>query len=444
MAERSVFTGRESGRQARVFSAGSLLILTPVFTHQLSWSLFLASFAIAISVAFFWARGARVTIALMLLTVPYALGTYYGTSASLIRYPYPTMDLAESFAREQIVGITIAAAVLMVSGVASRFELHLTQGIRALQEQTGSSKSGGLLVGVAWILGLHDLLVVATNSELVFGDGRHGASSLMWVASGPMGIVAALALSLLLLELWFRGSRTASIIAFCVMWTPSLLSGARNYFSVVAVMFIIVAMVIAKTQRVKLLIVAGAAIGVATFVALPTIWSTNDLVGLNEWIMPNSIPLAVYGGVIAVEDLRGGGFLEQAWTLLPDFLRPVGVTNIADGFARLEVTNVPVGGSPWVEAFAEGQVTRVALFSCSVLALFALAVVATRVAPEAPLLLAGLVAFWGRSLVWNTVFTLVYCAFLLRVYRLAANEARGAKLEAGSRSAPSGHREHRG
>ena len=147
--------------------------------------------------------------------------------------------------------------------------------------------------------------------------------------------------------------------------------------------------------------------GVWIFTIVPTLWSENDLVWLNEWIMPNSLFLSAYFGYLDPEAVGASSFIEQSAFLLPSWLRPNEVHPFSNVFESLGVTNVGVGGNPWADFYFSGAWLPF-VFAIATLLFFCVGILGTRLTPVAPLIVIGVMAFWGRSSFWNVMFIVVY------------------------------------
>jgi hypothetical protein len=168
----------------------------------------------------------------------------------------------------------------------------------------------------------------------------------------------------------------------------------------------------------------GAAGGIGAFVWLPALWSSNEMVGFNEWILPTSsfLPLAL--GLFTVESLGATPLAHQWALLLPGPLRPFPVNLYAEAFADRKFTNVGVAGNPWSDAYDPNLVLRVLVFVLTFVGVFLLVIVLRKFHPIMPFMAFGLMAFWGRSVFWNIAVVLVYSTLLLRLL-LPIRPARG-------------------
>jgi len=80
---------------------------------------------------------------------------------------------------------------------------------------------------------------------------------------------------------------------------------------------------------------------------------------------------------------------------------------LGDTFAALRLTGVGVGGNPWADLFVQDGLERAIWFAVATNVLILAGAMLGKVSPFAPIVTAGLMAFWGRSLFWTTLFLLV-------------------------------------
>lgn len=363
----------------------------------------------ALGIAF--VSSSRLVLIALAATLPYAVGTYIGALFDIRFYPWPVLDAYWSATREQLTGLLLVAALVMLSGIGNIFQKSFAKALTRMRSGTHPTRPAYAFIrGLAVVIGLLDASVVARNLNTVFASGRHVLDDQMIVGSGPVGIVLALTVSLFLGAdaLCTRHRPWASAFAFVIFWTPTLLAGARNYFSVSMVILLAIYFMIPRRAMGKGIIAVTSVIGVLCFVVLPSMWSTNKLVGLNEWILPNSSFLPMHLGIFSRDALGVTPLYEQWQLLLPAVLRPEIVSTLAPTFAGLEVTGVGVGGNPWADTYLPDSTLRIGLFVLLTSGFFVTGAFLARFSPLAPLVTFGLMVFWGRSTFWSVLVLIVY------------------------------------
>jgi hypothetical protein len=376
-------------------------------------------------------RDSRAIAVVTLLNYPYALGAYVAARNGITFFPRPPLTSYEYVAHEQTLVLFVAFGATLFFGVARAFQNAATSGWNEFR-QAGIASVGSvhrrfwMVFTIALVVGFHDAAFLAFNFGAVLSSGRHNFRDEFWVGNGPFGIVLALVVGLVLVVLAIETSqfRTRSLVALGIFWLPSLVAGSRNYFSVLMLGALCAAFFAIRKRQIKIWIGMGAAGGIGAFVWLPALWSSNEMVGFNEWILPTSsfLPLAL--GLFTVESLGATPLAHQWALLLPGPLRPFPVNLYAEAFADRKFTNVGVAGNPWSDAYDPNLVLRVLVFVLTFVGVFLLVIVLRKFHPIMPFMAFGLMAFWGRSVFWNIAVVLVYSTLLLRLL-LPIRPARG-------------------
>lgn len=368
-------------------------------------------------VCIFFVREATAFIAIISLGFAYSLGAYIGALNEINFYPRPGINVYELAAIEQSMLLLFTLGLGLASGVGVIFQRALVRSWHVIKSYGHLQSSSKALIAVALLIGLHDLVFVAANLGSILSGGRHTYRDSFWVGNGPVGIVLAISVSVALIGMLFRGSkRIMPTLALAVFWVPSLIAGSRNYVSILGIIFLSLLLLQAKKVMTRTLVMLGAFLAVYLLILLPTFWSENEQVGYNEWILPTSSYLPIFMGIFSIDEVGATPILQQWSLLLPSFLRPGSVDQYAEVFAALGVTNVGVAGNPWAEAFVASPTARLWLFAGITLLPFVTAIILSRIAPFAPLITVGVMAFWGRSSLWNTLFIVVYSSIALAVY----------------------------
>ncbi|MFJ6158857.1 hypothetical protein ACIQF8_17035 [Pseudarthrobacter sp. NPDC092184] len=370
-----------------------------------------------------WVPNARLVAVVAFLNYPYAQGAYIAAQNGITFFPRPPLSSYEFVAHEQTLTLFFALGISLLSGVAQAFQRAAASGWQnfqsfGLEGVASMGKNLALVFAVAIIVGLHDATFLVANLGAVLSSGRHTFRDEFWVGNGPFGIVLALVIGLILLltAIGIQRYRVQAAIALAIFWMPSLVAGSRNYFSVLMLGALCAALFAIKSRSNRSLVLLGAATGIAAFAWLPTLWSSNDLVGFNEWILPTSSYLPLALGLFTVEGLGATPMAHQWALLLPGPLRPFSVHLYAEAFADSKFTNVGVAGNPWSDAYDPHLMSRVLVFALAFVGIFLLASILRRVHAVIPFLAFGLMAFWGRSVFWNTAVILVYAAVMLRLF----------------------------
>ena len=364
----------------------------------------------------------RALAVVTLLNYPYALGAYLGALGGITFYPRPPLSNYAVVAQEQTLSLLIAFGVCLLLGIAQLFHQAAVRGWKQFHAYAAGGVEGNtrrlmLVLSIACIVGLHDAAFLLGNLGSILNSGRHTFTKEFWVGNGPFGIVLALVVGIVLISAVFsnRKYRWISIVVLLIFWAPTLVAGSRNYFSVLVVGALYAAFLALKNGRSRAIVGALSAVGAIGFSLLPTLWTTNDLVGFNEWILPTSSYLPLALGLFTVEGIGATPMADQWALLLPGPLRPFPVNLYAEVFAEGKFTNVGVAGNPWADAYDQDGFLRTAVFVMTFVFIFLLAVVLRKVHPLLPFLAFGLMAFWGRSVFWNVAVVLVYAALMLRI-----------------------------
>ncbi|WP_178997468.1 hypothetical protein [Paenarthrobacter nitroguajacolicus] len=365
---------------------------------------------------------ARAVAIATLLNYPYALGAYVGALNGVTFFPRPPISSYEAVAHEQTLMLLVAFGLSLVFGIAQSFQKALAEGWAVFSKAGRNSvnsvhKRIQIVLWAGLLVGLHDAAFLATNLGAVLSSGRHSFKQEFWVGNGLLGIVLALVVGIVLVSVSITVStyRFKALIVLGMFWGPSLIAGSRNYFSVLMVTALCAAFFTIKSGRQKLWLTLAAIIGISAFTWLPTLWTTNDLVGFNEWILPTSSLLPLSLGLYTAESLGATSIFHQWVLLLPGPFRPYPVTLYADEFAERKFTNVGVAGNPWSDSYDPDLFVRVAIFAVAFISVFLIAGLLRRVHIFMPFMAFGLMAFWGRSVFWNVVVILIYSAILLRL-----------------------------
>lgn len=379
--------------------------------QESAWTAMVCSLAGLISLSLLVRRSIIVNMCL-LATLPYAVGSFFGYLSGITYYPRPSYADYTHAAIAQSSSLLLTASIGILTGVSQRFQEAARAAVQNALYADVLPKAGGKIfttsLVAAVVIGVHDLLFVGFNFSTLVAATRHTYSSQLWVASSPAGVVFALVLSVVLLYGALRdGGQKRYVFGFIIIWLPTLLAGGRNYLSVTLVAAVAIMLLSRRSGRVKALIVSALLCGVWLFTVVPTLWSENKLVWLNEWIMPNSLFLSAYYGYISPEAVGVTSFVGQSALMLPASLRPYEVFTFSAVFQDLGVTNVGVGGNPWAD-FASMDSLVPWMFAVATLVFFAIGAFGARLSPVPPLIVIGLMAFWGRSSFWTTMFLVVY------------------------------------
>lgn len=412
--------GSYSGVITSLVGVGIIVIAYLLWAEPKSVGMVLAP-AIALLTALTVPNARAVAVA-SLLNYPYALGAYLGALNGVTFFPRPPISSYETVAHEQSLTLLTALGLTMVLGIAQSFQKSLAEGWKIFSKAGLSSvnsvhKRIVLVLWVGLIIGLHDAAFTVTNLSAVLSSGRHSFKEDFWVGNGLVGIVLALVIGVVLVcvAILVKEYRIRALIVLGVFWGPSLTAGSRNYFSVLMVTALCVAFFSIRSRRHKVWIALAAILGISMFTWLPTLWTTNDLVGFNEWILPTSSLLPLSLGLYTTESLGVTSIFNQWVLLLPSPIRPYPVTLYADKFAELKFTNVGVAGNPWSDSYDPDLFLRVAIFALSFSCIFLIAGLLRRIHIFIPFMAFGLMAFWGRSVFWNVLVVLIYSALLLRI-----------------------------
>ncbi|MUK02264.1 hypothetical protein GM708_10200 [Vibrio cholerae] len=417
-------TESTEGFNGRTFFAGLICLVAALLSLQSSAMVAIPGTIIGLLALSSVARATVAVNMCLLLSVPYACGSYIGATLDITFFPRPPIGLYERAAVEQTSSLLVAASVSAMLGISAYFQRSLSAATKRLLRNPAGDPSSNLAfksaVGIALILGIHDLYFVATNLQAVLSSTRHSFRDEFWAASGPFGIVLALTVSATLAVNAARPeSRVKALLPLAILWVPTLLAGGRNYLSVAAISVAAVFFIV-TTFRQRIILTLALFLGIYGFAIVPTLWSENKLVWLNEWILPNSLYLPLYSRLY---DLQGVGvttFWEQSALLLPSGLRPNTVVTYSQRFEALGFTNVGVGGNPWADFFHEDAASRILAFVTGTLVVFLVAAFGSRISPMVPALTVGIMCFWGRSSFWNTMFIVVYVILLTLVIRIVA------------------------
>lgn len=377
-------------------------------------------------------RDSSAVAVVTLLNYPYALGAYIAARNGITFFPRPPLSSYEYVAHEQTLVLFVSFGATLFLGVARMFQKAAATGWHEFRHAASVSvglvqKRFWLVSSIALIVGAHDALFLMSNLGSILSSGRHTFREEFWVGNGPFGMVLALVvgLALVILALGNRRLRARSLLALAVFWLPSIVAGSRNYFSVLMLGALFVAFCAVRSGRNRILLGLVACAGIAAFAWLPTLWSANELVGFNEWILPTSSYLPLALGMFTVEGL-GATPLAQQWALLlPGSFRPFPVHLYAEVFAEQKFTNVGVAGNPWSDAYDSDLVLRVLVFMLTFVGVFTLASLLRKLHPIIPFLAFGLTAFWGRSVFWNVAVILIYSTVLLRIFVPVRNDRGG-------------------
>lgn len=348
----------------------------------------------------------------LLATLPYAVGSFFGYLSDITYYPRPTYADYSDAATVQASSLLLTGALGIMTGVSQRFQEAAREATQNALYRDVMAKNADKVFTVSWlialVIGIHDLIFVGFNFSILVEATRHTYSSQLWVASSPAGVVMALVLSVVLFYASLRnGGQKRYLSGFAIMWLPTLLAGGRNYLSVALVAAVAILLLSRRSGRIKAVIVSALVCGVWFFTVVPTLWSENKLVWLNEWIMPNSLFLSAYYGYLDPQAVGATSFAGQAALMLPAALRPYEVATFSAIFQDLGVTNVGVGGNPWAD-FASAETAVPWMFAAATLVFFVIGAFGAKFSPVPPLVVVGLMAFWGRSSFWTTMFLVVY------------------------------------
>lgn len=349
---------------------------------------------------------------------PYALGAYIGAKFEIVFYPWSSIDVYESVALEQVSSLLVAYALVLASGLGDLLQSSISQALASLKELFGENiKNQWIPIGISLVMGVHDLFFALLNFRALSSGPRHSFQDIFWVASSPFSITISLAISLCLMLMIFAGSKTkvVAIFALLLMWAPSLLAGSRNYLSILGVICLTISLFSLKRVVTKILTVLLVVLFLWIFIELPSNWSTNQLVGYNEWILPTSSYIPLYLGNFSIETIGATPMLNQWPLLLPSPLRPYEVSPYGDIFASLKFTNVGVAGNPWAEVYNDSLSIRILSFALVFSSVIALSLLIRRMQPFSCLFAIGLLAFWGRSVFWNSIFIVIYSSIALSI-----------------------------
>lgn len=390
---------------------GLLFLVAAVLVSQSGPTLGLTATVLMFVVGLAKAPAYRLTLAVLTAALPYAAGAYVGARLGIRFYPMPPLNGYWVTSREQLTGLLLAAAFAILTGVGIAFQRAFMRSLEVLRERPG--RGGYRLLRVAALLiAAHDAAVVLPNLGSLFAGGRHAYSADFVAGSGPLGIIITLSVSMMMVSdaLVAKHAPKASAFALALMWLPSVAAGDRNYFSVAVIGWAAVYFSTSRNRPRKRLLAVAIGAAIVGFTLLPTLWSTNKMIGLNEWILPNSIFLPMALGVFGRDSLPVTPLSDQWQLLLPSSLRSEPITVLSNVFADLQVTGVSVGGNPWADLFLEDQTARIILFAALTTAIFLLGAALSKVSRIAPLLTFAVMMFWGRNLFWGTVVLVVWSA----------------------------------
>lgn len=363
-------------------------------------------------------RYSREFLVLLIAAVPYALGAYLGALSGIRFYPSPPLANYWEASRDQLTALLVCAGIGVAIGVARGIHLAACSAIERFRHLKLHRGALTAVQTIALTAGLWDLFHVSMNYTLILSSNRHVINDSLVIGAGTLGIVLVLTISGMLSidALVSKVRPKLSLALLLLMWAPSLASGTRAYASMAAATALLIFIIAAQSKIARTAAITGAGVAVAGFTALPSLWSDNELIGYNEWILPNSLYIPQREGVFSVDATNITPLLEQWPLLLPSSLRPYPVHPITDFFTELGVTNVSVGGNPWAETYLSGTWQSALFFSGTTLVILAVTLMVSRASPLTLLVVFGLMMFWGRSTFWGTLVLIPLIALLAYLF----------------------------
>jgi hypothetical protein len=269
----------------------------------------------------------------------------------------------------------------------------------------------GICAVMVMLGGLEWAFVAKTGIGIITESGRRSFADDLLLASDHNVQVIAIPITILaLISAWqTRDQLLRTVVTICVgfAWLPSLLAGARKEIFIICIAASIPKML--KLRPLGLttpLLVACAAI---VFISIPVLFDGDFARGFQEFILPfyNVISIHEYGDYLRPTT----SFLSGTQLLLPSFLRPMDArvfgTDITDLMLALG-QNVSYGGQPYAESLAFAEQAPCIMFLVSNIILLGACFVLARMNPIYALIAFPYLALWGRSILWLTLFFILY------------------------------------
>jgi hypothetical protein len=265
------------------------------------------------------------------------------------------------------------------------------------------------------ILGMIDWVTVAhIGLDIIAESGRRRFSDALVLATNHNVQVVAIPVTILaLICAWRAGDRFTRMVVFvCVgfAWFPSFLAGSRKEVFLICVAFlpIVLARPVSNTTR---LLVAAAG---TSFFAIPILFDGEIVRGFQEFILP-------YYNIVSIHEypdyLRPTTpFFSGVQLLLPSFLRATDARVFGSDLSELMTAlgqNVSYGGQPYAEALAFTAQTPALMFLMSNAILFGTCFLLARINSIYTIIAFPYLALWGRSILWVTLFFILYGGLLL-------------------------------
>ncbi len=271
------------------------------------------------------------------------------------------------------------------------------------------------ICAVLVVLGIIDWATVAQiGFEIIAESGRRSFSDALVLATNHNVQVVAIPITILaLICAWRAVDRFLRMIVFLSVgfaWFPSFLAGSRKEVFIICIAFlpIVLTRPISNTTR---LIVAAVGIG---FIAIPILFDGEVVRGFQEFILP-------YYNIVSIHEypdyLRPTSpFFSGIQLLLPSFMRATDARVFGSDLSGLMTAlgqNVSYGGQPYAEALAFTAQTPALMFLMSNAILFGTCFLLARINSIYTIIAFPYLALWGRSILWVTLFFILYGGLLL-------------------------------
>lgn len=291
-------------------------------------------------------------------------------------------------------------------------------------------------------LGIIDWTEVAKIGLGVIAEsGRRSFSDVLALASDHNVQVVAIPISILAL---IRACRTddrllRAVVTICVgfAWLPSFLAGSRKEVFLICMAFLPIMLTRPVGAMARWLAVGAALI----FILVPILFDGQIIMGFQEFILP-------YYNIVSVHEysdylMPTYSFFSGIQLLLPSFLRISDVRVFGSDLSDLMIAlgqNVSYGGQPYAEAMAFAGQTPAVMFLVNNSILLGACYVLARINSIYTIMAFPYLALWGRSILWVTLFFILYGGLLLIL--LAARRSRGGARMARQYPAVGAYTEH--
>ena len=265
------------------------------------------------------------------------------------------------------------------------------------------------------ILGMIDWATVARiGLDIIAESGRRRFSDALVLATDHnVQVVAIPSTILALICVWRAPDRLLQMVVFvCVgfAWFPSFLAGSRKEVFLICCAFLPVVLTRPVSNTTRLLVAAAG----AGFITVPILFDGQIVRGFQEFILP-------YYNVVSVHEypdyLRPTTpFFSGIQLLLPSFLRATDASVFGSDLSGLMTAlgqNVSYGGQPYAEALAFTAQTPALMFLLSNAILFGTCLLLARINSIYTIIAFPYLALWGRSILWVTLFFILYGGLLL-------------------------------